>query len=185
MKYRRPSRFRRVAKWVGLAVCVFLTTAWAFSTIYQFAVTRPIIPRIQSGTADTYSAGKKIATGPPLYWFRCDSLFMGRLIINGLSSAKNASAWIIGPFPPHLSASGLGLVLPRWQITKVPTRLAVTVPMWLPLVVFAIPTAILWRRDRRTVPLGHCPHCGYNLTGNESGVCPECATPVPKQETTG
>jgi hypothetical protein len=21
---------------------------------------------------------------------------------------------------------------------------------------------------------GHCPHCGYDLTGNVSGVCPEC-----------
>lgn len=21
---------------------------------------------------------------------------------------------------------------------------------------------------------GHCPHCGYDLTGNTSGVCPEC-----------
>jgi hypothetical protein len=25
------------------------------------------------------------------------------------------------------------------------------------------------RRDR-----GLCPHCGYNLTGNVSGTCPEC-----------
>ena len=24
----------------------------------------------------------------------------------------------------------------------------------------------------------HCTRCGYNLTGNVSGVCPECATPV-------
>ena len=31
---------------------------------------------------------------------------------------------------------------------------------------------------------GHFLHCGYNLTGNESGVCPECATPVPKREKT-
>jgi len=28
-----------------------------------------------------------------------------------------------------------------------------------------------WRRRR---PEGHCPSCGYNLTGNSSGVCPEC-----------
>jgi len=44
-----------------------------------------------------------------------------------------------------------------------------------------------WFADRWrpiTPPLDHCLHCGYNLTGNESGVCPECSTPVPKQETT-
>ena len=37
-----------------------------------------------------------------------------------------------------------------------------------------IPTAILiyWDRRRRPKP-GHCP-CGYDLTGNVSGTCPEC-----------
>lgn len=28
--------------------------------------------------------------------------------------------------------------------------------------------------SRKPPPSGHCVHCGYNLTGNESGVCPEC-----------
>lgn len=30
------------------------------------------------------------------------------------------------------------------------------------------------RREISLVPT--CHHCGYNLTGNESGVCPECGT---------
>ena len=30
------------------------------------------------------------------------------------------------------------------------------------------------RRERR----GLCRHCGYNLTGNVSGICPECGTPM-------
>ena len=25
-----------------------------------------------------------------------------------------------------------------------------------------------------------CANCGYNLTGNVSGVCPECGTEIPK-----
>ena len=25
---------------------------------------------------------------------------------------------------------------------------------------------------------GRCPTCGYDLTGNISGVCPECGTPI-------
>ena len=36
-----------------------------------------------------------------------------------------------------------------------------------------VPTALLWYVDRRFPP-GHCQACGYNLTGNTSGVCPEC-----------
>ena len=35
------------------------------------------------------------------------------------------------------------------------------------------------RRCRRTLlRLGHCEHCGYDLTGNVSGMCPECGQSV-------
>ncbi|MBU0717644.1 MAG: hypothetical protein KJ749_05290 [Planctomycetes bacterium] len=35
-------------------------------------------------------------------------------------------------------------------------------------------------RRRRRRKRGLCIKCGYNLTGNVSGVCPECAEPVPQ-----
>lgn len=28
--------------------------------------------------------------------------------------------------------------------------------------------------------VGHCQNCGYNLTGNESGICSECGTQINK-----
>ena len=31
---------------------------------------------------------------------------------------------------------------------------------------------------RRRFPAGHCQRCGYDLTGNVSGVCPECGSEV-------
>ncbi len=34
-------------------------------------------------------------------------------------------------------------------------------------------------------PTGHCQTCGYNLTGNVSGICPECGNAVPKRESAG
>jgi hypothetical protein len=36
-------------------------------------------------------------------------------------------------------------------------------------------TGLLWFRwrDGSTIP-DHCSRCGYNLTGNMSGICPEC-----------
>ncbi len=46
-------------------------------------------------------------------------------------------------------------------------------PIWILLLVSALPTAYLFWRDRR-YPRGHCQGCGYDLTGNVSGVCPEC-----------
>jgi hypothetical protein len=44
----------------------------------------------------------------------------------------------------------------------------------------AIPSMLLIAtrlRSRGRNP-GRCPNCGYNLTGNASGVCPECGTPI-------
>jgi hypothetical protein len=39
--------------------------------------------------------------------------------------------------------------------------------------------AVQWKRQRarhRTLGGSLCSHCGYDLRGNVSGVCPECGT---------
>ncbi len=53
----------------------------------------------------------------------------------------------------------------------------VMVPLWCPLILVMLVTAAWWRRGSR-VPAGLCPKCTYDLTGNVSGVCPECGTPI-------
>jgi hypothetical protein len=66
----------------------------------------------------------------------------------------------------------------------------VIIPLWLPIALLLVATAApicrLSARIRRQVralrtPAGYCTECGYNLTGNESGKCPECGTPLNKQ----
>lgn len=67
--------------------------------------------------------------------------------------------------------------------------------MWVFALVLWIPSALVGRdlrRDRREnpdlyrPPTGICHSCGYDLTGNQSGICPECGTPVfPPPDTTG
>jgi len=52
-----------------------------------------------------------------------------------------------------------------------------TLPLWYLLVPIAVLTGrSVWRHRRRPLP-GHCEQCRYDLTGNVSGVCPECGTP--------
>ncbi len=51
------------------------------------------------------------------------------------------------------------------------------VPLWMPLLAVGSATILCWRRDRRYPP-GHCQKCGYDLTGNTSGACPECGVAV-------
>ncbi len=42
---------------------------------------------------------------------------------------------------------------------------------------FAVVLAVAARHPRRCRKPGHCPRCGYNLTGNITGRCPECGRP--------
>src|SRR5947209_5088519 len=37
-----------------------------------------------------------------------------------------------------------------------------------------------WHLNDRP-PAGHCRQCGYDLTANVSGVCPECGTPISRR----
>lgn len=47
------------------------------------------------------------------------------------------------------------------------------IPLWIPLLLLMPLTIWMWWRDR-PVPPGCCTKCGYDLTGNTTGVCPEC-----------
>ncbi len=51
------------------------------------------------------------------------------------------------------------------------------IPLWLPLVALVL---LAWalRKRSQPVPLGSCENCGYNLTGNTSGTCPECGNTI-------
>ncbi len=56
-------------------------------------------------------------------------------------------------------------------------------PTWLPAAVVWGALALVWLlitiRSRLTIRPGHCYGCGYDLTGNVSGTCPECGKPIP------
>ena len=58
-----------------------------------------------------------------------------------------------------------------------------SVPAWFLAVLFGLlPAARAWRWTRRRGRRadGTCRRCGYDLTGNVSGVCPECGEAVPR-----
>ena len=57
-------------------------------------------------------------------------------------------------------------------------------PVWF--IVLLTTILPLWRvissaRRHRRIKTSLCSECGYSLTGNTSGVCPECGTPIPKE----
>jgi hypothetical protein len=54
-----------------------------------------------------------------------------------------------------------------------------TLQLWIPLVICLVPCSLEFARsfNSRSSP-GCCETCGYDLTGNVSGVCPECGRPT-------
>ena len=54
------------------------------------------------------------------------------------------------------------------------TTKEVAVPLWFVVVVGAVLLGALRISRPARVKVGHCIACGYNLTGNVSGRCPEC-----------
>jgi hypothetical protein len=71
-----------------------------------------------------------------------------------------------------------GAWLPGWDInTTCCGTSAYSFPLWTPACLAMAGAVFFWRRSRpRTLP--ECSSCGYNLTGNTSGVCPECGVPT-------
>jgi len=57
----------------------------------------------------------------------------------------------------------------------------VYVPLWLVFVALGLLPAyraIVMQRTRYRLARRRCSTCSYDLTGNTSGICPECGTPV-------
>jgi hypothetical protein len=76
-----------------------------------------------------------------------------------LRSPAYSLAWTL-PHTAECSQSVLGW----WR--------EIDIPQWFLFLLVVTPVA--WSLRRRRHPRGFCHSCGYNLTGNVSGRCPEC-----------
>lgn len=136
----------RIFKWAGLAACLVLTATLVWTLFYTVSVYQP-----GWGGAIGFGAVGVATTNAqihPQQMFSIDRRFDG--------DPMDLYWWVE---VTKYDFGGWGLM----------------VPLWIPFVLTAIPTVVAWRRDRRPPP-GHCQKCGYDLTGNESGVCPECGS---------
>lgn len=149
---RGSRRLQRAAKWTGLAACVLIAAMYAASVKHIFGA--------------TYLAGqtyeRSVWTHLGAIEYHCASC-PGDPAPLGLN--WTFQRWGVGSFP----------WLPRWRFGRSDQ---VVIPLWLPFTVAAIPTAVLFYRDRpaaRRAREGKCVTCGYDLRGLAPGApCPEC-----------
>lgn len=102
----------------------------------------------------------------------------------GASRIRRVAKWCLpGWFALVLTAAW---VLHARQLLMSPGgfRNLSSVEFWGPLMFAAIAILLLLQPARSRPRRGHCAKCGYNLTGNEIGVCPECGTPATNREDT-
>ncbi len=94
----------------------------------------------------------------------------------GIDRAGRTTGWTMSvAFPAHPPSMYWERVdwWPRTWRSRGGTLDAIRVPLWAVYVATLIPTVYLFWRCRR-LPSGYCQECSYDLTGNVSGVCPEC-----------
>ena len=81
---------------------------------------------------------------------------------------------------PGIKVSGFAMWQWAWRPHYIfdpqSTCRALIMPLFWPVIAFAL-HPIWYVATRPRVKLGHCP-CGYDLTGNTSGKCPECGAPI-------
>ncbi len=76
-----------------------------------------------------------------------------------------------------VSADTHSFGLSRWNWWGVGLYPIIHLPLYAVFLAVAVPTLLVWRFWPKPVKPGHC-RCGYDLTGNTSGVCPECGVEV-------
>jgi len=156
-----PNRICRTTKWIGTIISALILVAWLL-TIPLFGKARLSI------TWATASNSRWNLGFAGLRWVRFPASAL--LIQPGLKID-----WLAWTPPVSRGWGGHGFRPPSWQSRMFSSF---DLPLWMPFLIIATLTIFLWFRARRRHPPGHCGSCGYNLTSNESGRCPECGNAV-------
>lgn len=151
------SRLRRFIKWAGLLAGILIGISWAVSLPWWWSYLRKTSINVEDELAISLKQG-------------CLSLDVGA---------------VFGPSTPAFGG-GLSVALcpfslrPVWKPSynhPAPSFLRIVLPLWIPFLLVTIPAGFIGWVDRRRIPSHCCQKCGYDLTGNMSGICPECGTP--------
>lgn len=150
------SWIRKLAKWLASAVSLVLLCVWLLagysttSVLITPGATRPHQAVLSHGCVE---------------WLVAQPAGNSNLI--GCFQLKSEVGSTFDP----------GLDRPRVEPAQLPgIDKCIIIPIWIPLALCMAATPALWYADRRRRQPGFCAKCGYDLTKNVSGRCPECGS---------
>ena len=146
----RP-RLRTFTLWTGTLLCVLIAAAFVVSGWWEIALQVPT----SRGPAFFMSAGSALIVTDE--WL-------------SVSVSADSHSWGLSRWNKWTNTRYVNGV-PPYFVTYL------TFPIYAVFLAVAIPTLLVWRFWPKPVKPGHC-RCGYDLHGNESGVCPECGVEV-------
>ncbi len=152
---------------LATVVFVLMVAAWVASRWYYFD--------LRVGTA--YPEDGALAEIGGTFGIIVSSGFMevgGNYRVSTWSPSGWCVSWELDSQPGRFFSNS-------WYFAAWGGTLVVHTPAWPVCVTWGALTAALWFRHRRRARrLGenHCARCGYDLTGNVSGRCPECGQTI-------
>ncbi|MFN0136425.1 MAG: hypothetical protein ACKVS9_09965 [Phycisphaerae bacterium] len=181
-KLRFPRRSRTARVLAALAACAFIAAAYAW--IYTRVATRPIHFPFAPGVA--LSIAKDVMQiRSVVRWNSTDETALGYTVIHTHAPPPVGIEWwntFVPPAPPLLYDRTFRNTVRLYTTRADGTSLSadwiessvIILPMRNVLIALLLIALALIGIPRRYARVGHCMHCDYNLTGNESGRCPEC-----------
>ena len=89
---------------------------------------------------------------------------------NNPTAPRRGKGWRIN------RANTQSTIWPRIRFKSSLNQFSVWVPLWCPILLLTLTSALTWRGKKALYP--SCSSCEYDLTGNTSGVCPECGAAI-------
>lgn len=137
---KRGVRYRRIFKWVGTVACVLFVLS-GMACLRWYASVRGANWWISAAGGAIHAA----------WWSGGAAVSVSPSLETGVAYEHWRDSW--------QAWSDFGL-WPRDR-SPAPTIRCVTLPLWIPFVLIAAPTAALWRMERRRARPGHCRKCSY------------------------
>lgn len=170
VKPAKSNRRLNIALGISILACVISVGAWLFSVLYVWIPvgqdeTGPLLIMVNYGQIG-FTDCRNYHSG----WCGT-SIQIPEIQYVGLPTNSKSTAQLL---------KRLGFALPRYSEINDPngnSLKSILLPFWLPTAIAFVLTAVLFVKRIRIGRLSigvFCSHCRYDLTGNQSGTCPEC-----------